>query len=110
MRTGFILPLVASLSLSAGLPAIWGADPPPPLKGTALGGEGAHSTFRTTTPPLSAGTYYAITRDGVRLSGIIASPGDTSFSRMPTTRAVPRFAQPKPRSRIVDPALRYERR
>lgn len=110
MKKGFILPLVASLSLAVGPLAIWGADPPPHPKGPPPRGEGSHSTFRFTTPPLSAGTYYAVTQDGVRLSGIIASAGDTSFSRMPTTRAVPRFAHPKPRGRIVDPALRYERR
>lgn len=82
------------------------AEPSPPPST----GEGRGSEFRVIAPPLPAGSYHAVTVNGVRLSGIIASPGDTSFSKMPGIQATPRNSRPMPKMRTVNPGLRYERR
>ncbi|WP_265595723.1 hypothetical protein [Verrucomicrobium sp. BvORR106] len=102
----FLIPVLAAIvtTLSAAEPPR--PVPPPPT----TTGEGRGSEFQVITPPLPAGTYHAVTTGGVCLSGIIASPGDPSFSKMPTTQATPRSPRAMPKIRTIDPNLRYQRR
>jgi hypothetical protein len=100
----------AMLVVAAMVTLIPAAEPPRPRPSPPPTGEGRGSEFRVIAPPLPAGTYHAFTAHGVRLSGIIASPGDTSFSKMPTIPAGPRPPHAVPRIRTQNPGLRFERR
>lgn len=108
MRTAltFLIPVLAAIVTTLSTAEPPRPVPPPPT----TAGEGRGSEFQVITPPLSAGTYHAVTAGGVRLSGIIASPGDTSFSKMPATQAAPRSPRALPKIRTTDPNLRYQRR
>lgn len=109
MKPKWVVRVLAGLALMLG-GSILGAAEPPAEKQPSPPSEARASTFRRIAPPLPAGTYHAVTAGGVRLSGIIASPGDTSFSKMPTTQATPRSPRAMPKIRTIDPNLRYQRR
>ena len=110
---------LVSLCVLLGIAFGWGADPapkPPQAKPAprASTGERPASVFPRIRPPLPAGSYVAVNRDGVRLSAVIVSPGDTSFSKMPTDGPnIPKSEgslTPKLPPPAVDPGLRFERR
>ncbi|WP_009960295.1 hypothetical protein [Verrucomicrobium spinosum] len=107
MKAALIDAMVVAVAM---VPLIPAAEPPRPSPLLPTIGEGRGSEFRVIAPPLPAGTHHAVTAQGARLSGIIASSGHPSFSKMPTIPAGPRPPHAVPGIRIENPGLRFERR